>query len=89
MSVECSSVSDLNACMSQPSGTYSGGNKRRLNIAMALIGNPNLVLLDEPTTGVDPAARRSLWNILRSCQAMGQSIILTSHRYFISQKINY
>ncbi|CAK9811271.1 Phospholipid-transporting ATPase ABCA3 [Anthophora quadrimaculata] len=70
---------DLNACMHQPSGTYSGGNKRRLNIAMALIGNPTLVLLDEPTTGVDPAARRSLWGILQSCQAMGQAIILTSH----------
>ncbi|XP_076395704.1 phospholipid-transporting ATPase ABCA3 isoform X2 [Megachile rotundata] len=70
---------NLNACMYQPSGTYSGGNKRRLNIAMSLIGNPTLVLLDEPTTGVDPAARRSLWNILQSCQAMGQAIILTSH----------
>lgn len=74
---------DLNACMHQPSGTYSGGNKRRLNIAMALIGNPTLILLDEPTTGVDPAARRSLWNILQSCQTMGQAIILTSHRYLI------
>ncbi|KAK9310741.1 hypothetical protein QLX08_000052 [Tetragonisca angustula] len=70
---------NLNACMHQPSGTYSGGNKRRLNIAMALIGNPTLVLLDEPTTGVDPAARRSLWNILQSCQTIGQAIILTSH----------
>lgn len=69
--------------MSQPSGTYSGGNKRRLNIAMALIGNPTLVLLDEPTTGVDPAARRSLWNTLQSCQAAGQAIILTSHRYLL------
>ncbi|TGZ53371.1 phospholipid-transporting ATPase ABCA3 [Temnothorax longispinosus] len=70
---------NLTACMKQPSGTYSGGNKRRLNIAMALIGNPTLVLLDEPTTGVDPAARRSLWNTLQSCQASGQAIILTSH----------
>lgn len=70
---------NLKACMSQPSGTYSGGNKRRLNIAMALIGNPTLVLLDEPTTGVDPAARRSLWTVLQSCQAAGQAIILTSH----------
>ncbi|XP_050474315.1 phospholipid-transporting ATPase ABCA1-like [Bombus huntii] len=70
---------NLNSCMHQPSGTYSGGNKRRLNIAMALIGNPALVLLDEPTTGVDPAARRSLWNILQTCQTMGQAIILTSH----------
>ncbi|XP_039306572.1 retinal-specific phospholipid-transporting ATPase ABCA4 [Solenopsis invicta] len=70
---------NLTACMKQPSGTYSGGNKRRLNIAMALIGNPTLVLLDEPTTGVDPAARRSLWNTLQLCQAAGQAIILTSH----------
>ncbi|XP_058807246.1 phospholipid-transporting ATPase ABCA1-like isoform X2 [Phymastichus coffea] len=69
----------LNVCASQPSGTYSGGNKRRLNIAIALIGHPNLVLLDEPTTGVDPAARRSLWNIIQSCQSTGQAIILTSH----------
>ncbi|XP_008203603.1 phospholipid-transporting ATPase ABCA1 isoform X2 [Nasonia vitripennis] len=70
---------NLNICASQPSGTYSGGNKRRLNIAMALIGNPSLVLLDEPTTGVDPAARRSLWNVIQSCQTTGQAIILTSH----------
>ncbi|KAH0563704.1 hypothetical protein KQX54_004906 [Cotesia glomerata] len=70
---------NLTACANQPSVTYSGGNKRRLNIAMALMGNPPLVLLDEPTTGVDPAARRSLWNTLKSCQNIGQSIILTSH----------
>jgi ABC-type multidrug transport system ATPase subunit len=71
---------DLNACAFQPSGTYSGGNKRRLNIAMALIGNPNLILLDEPTTGVDPGARRSLWNVIQSCQTRGQAVVLTSHR---------
>ncbi|XP_011306963.1 retinal-specific ATP-binding cassette transporter [Fopius arisanus] len=70
---------NLTACADQPSNTYSGGNKRRLNIAIALIGNPSLVLMDEPTTGVDPAARRSLWNTLKICQASGQSIILTSH----------
>ena len=74
----------MNVCASQPSGTYSGGNKRRLNIAIALIGNPKLVLLDEPTTGVDPAARRSLWNTIQSCQTAGQAIILTSHRYYQS-----
>ncbi|XP_043500226.1 ATP-binding cassette sub-family A member 7-like [Polistes fuscatus] len=70
---------NLMACAIQPSGTYSGGNKRRLNIAMALIGSPTLVLLDEPTTGVDPAARRSLWTVIQSCQAAGQAFILTSH----------
>ncbi|KAL7306039.1 hypothetical protein TKK_0001504 [Trichogramma kaykai] len=70
---------NLNACAKQPSGTYSGGNKRRLNIAIALIGLPSLVLLDEPTTGVDPGARRSLWNVIQSCQASGQAVVLTSH----------
>ncbi|XP_008203624.1 retinal-specific phospholipid-transporting ATPase ABCA4-like [Nasonia vitripennis] len=70
---------NLNACAKQPSGTYSGGNKRRLNIAIALIGVPSLVLLDEPTTGVDPGARRSLWNVIQSCQTMGQAVVLTSH----------
>ncbi|XP_015109411.1 ATP-binding cassette sub-family A member 2 isoform X2 [Diachasma alloeum] len=70
---------NLTACAEQPSSTYSGGNKRRLNIAIALIGNPSLVLMDEPTTGVDPAARRSLWNTLKICQDSGQSFILTSH----------
>ncbi|KAJ8686326.1 hypothetical protein QAD02_022120 [Eretmocerus hayati] len=70
---------NLIACASQPSGTYSGGNKRRLNIAMALIGNPSLILLDEPTTGVDPGARRSLWNVIQLCQKAGQAVILTSH----------
>ncbi|KAJ8686329.1 hypothetical protein QAD02_022123 [Eretmocerus hayati] len=70
---------NLTACASQPSGTYSGGNKRRLNIAMTLIGIPDLVLLDEPTTGVDPGARRSLWNVIQSCQITGQAVVLTSH----------
>ncbi|XP_058807192.1 ATP-binding cassette sub-family A member 7-like isoform X2 [Phymastichus coffea] len=70
---------NLTACASQPSGTYSGGNKRRLNIAIALIGIPDLVLLDEPTTGVDPGARHSLWNVVQSCQTTGQAVVLTSH----------
>ncbi|XP_058807248.1 phospholipid-transporting ATPase ABCA1-like isoform X2 [Phymastichus coffea] len=70
---------NLSACALQPSGTYSGGNKRRLNIAIALIGNPNLVLMDEPTTGVDPGARRSLWNVIKACQTAGQAVVLTSH----------
>lgn len=74
-------VADLTASANQPSGTYSGGNKRRLNIAIALIGIPNLVLLDEPTTGVDPGARHSLWNVIQSCQMTGQAVVLTSHRY--------
>ncbi|XP_058807215.1 retinal-specific phospholipid-transporting ATPase ABCA4-like [Phymastichus coffea] len=69
---------NLTACASQPSATYSGGNKRRLNIAIALIGSPDLILMDEPTTGIDPGARRSLWNVIKSCQTAGQAVVLTS-----------
>lgn len=61
------------------SGTYSGGNKRKLSTAMALIGDPPIVFLDEPTSGVDPVARRNLWNVLIRCQKSGQAIVLTSH----------
>lgn len=64
-------------------GTYSGGNKRKLSTAMALIGDPVIVFLDEPTSGVDPVARRKLWNVLARCQKAGQSIVLTSHRYYL------
>ena len=61
------------------SGSYSGGNKRKLNVAMALVGDPPVIFLDEPSTGVDPVARRNLWKIIEKIQAAGQSVILTSH----------
>ncbi len=57
----------------------SGGEKRRLGIAMSLVGNPDLVFLDEPTTGLDPAARRELWSLIRSLQAAGKTVLLTTH----------
>jgi ATP-binding cassette subfamily A (ABC1) protein 1 len=60
-------------------GNYSGGNKRKLSTAIALIGRPQLILLDEPTTGMDPNARRFLWQVIRSLTQNGHSIILTSH----------
>ncbi|XP_052003577.1 phospholipid-transporting ATPase ABCA1-like [Xyrauchen texanus] len=60
-------------------GTYSGGNKRKLSTAMALIGCPPLVFLDEPTTGMDPKARRFLWDCILSVIKEGRSVILTSH----------
>lgn len=61
-------------------GDYSGGNKRKLCIGIALIGNPPLILLDEPTSGVDPLARRKIWDALSSIkQNIRSSIILTSH----------
>jgi len=61
-------------------GKYSGGNKRKLNTAIALIGDPPVVFLDEPTSGVDPMARRNLWKLLTASQRDGQAIVLTSHR---------
>ena len=61
-----------------PAGTLSGGNQRKLSVALALIGNPALVLLDEPSTGLDPDARRTLWDVIRmSCR--DRTVILTSH----------
>lgn len=61
------------------SRTYSGGNKRKLSTAIALMGDPTLVFLDEPTTGMDPGARRFLWNALLKVLHEKRSIILTSH----------
>jgi len=60
-------------------GKYSGGMKRRLSTAMAMIGDPALLLLDEPTSGVDPVSRHQFWGILEKIRDSGQSIILTSH----------
>ncbi|CAL8327347.1 unnamed protein product [Lota lota] len=60
-------------------GTYSGGNKRKLSTAMALIGCPPVIFLDEPTTGMDPKARRFLWDCILSILKDGRSVILTSH----------
>ena len=60
-------------------GSLSGGQKRRLAVALAFAGNPRLVLLDEPTTGLDVQARRALWDGIRTFHAEGGSILLTSH----------
>ncbi|GMS92021.1 hypothetical protein PENTCL1PPCAC_14196, partial [Pristionchus entomophagus] len=59
--------------------SYSGGNKRRLSLGMALVGMPDVLLLDEPTTGVDPKARRTIWGILSKVREAGSAIVLTSH----------
>jgi len=60
--------------------TYSGGNKRKLSLGMAIIGSPPVVFLDEPTTGVDPAARRRIWTSLTMLQKMSNcALVLTSH----------
>lgn len=58
---------------------YSGGNKRKLSTAVALLGNPSVVYLDEPTTGMDPGAKRNLWNMVQKVRNSGKAIVLTSH----------
>jgi ABC-2 type transport system ATP-binding protein len=57
----------------------SGGQQQRLSIALALVNDPELVFLDEPTTGLDPQARRSLWELVKSLQSRGKSVMLTTH----------
>ncbi len=57
----------------------SGGQQRRLEIGLGLIGNPDLIFLDEPTTGLDPDARRNIWNLVLELNAMGKTILLSSH----------
>jgi len=59
--------------------TLSGGQLRRLDLALALVGDPELIFLDEPTTGFDPGARRTAWDTIRSLKGLGKTILLTTH----------
>src|SRR5919197_511591 len=59
--------------------SLSGGQKRRLDLGIALVGDPDLVFLDEPTTGFDPAARRAAWEMIRSLRSLGKTVLLTTH----------
>jgi ABC-2 type transport system ATP-binding protein len=69
---------DLADVAKKPAATYSGGMRRRLDLAMTLIGDPRLIFLDEPTTGLDPRARRDVWQIIRGLAAGGVTIFLTT-----------
>ncbi|MET8145943.1 ATP-binding cassette domain-containing protein [Sphaerisporangium sp. NPDC005288] len=69
---------DLVEAARKPAGTYSGGMQRRLDLAMTLVGDPRLIFLDEPTTGLDPRSRRSMWQIVRELVASGVTIFLTT-----------
>jgi ABC-2 type transport system ATP-binding protein len=60
-------------------GRLSGGQRRRLDLALALVGDPELVFLDEPTTGFDPAARRTAWNVVGRLKELGKTVVLTTH----------
>jgi ABC-2 type transport system ATP-binding protein len=59
--------------------TLSGGQKRRLDLGLALVGDPELIFLDEPTTGFDPGARRTAWEMIRNLRSLGKTILLTTH----------
>jgi ABC-2 type transport system ATP-binding protein len=63
----------------RPASTYSGGERRRLDLAMTLVGSPRIIFLDEPTTGLDPRSRRTMWRIIRGLVADGVTIFLTTH----------
>jgi len=63
----------------EPTRRLSGGQLRRLDFALALVGDPELIFLDEPTTGFDPAARRNAWDTIRSLKELGKTVLLTTH----------
>jgi ABC-2 type transport system ATP-binding protein len=66
----------------------SGGQRRRLDLALALIGDPELVFLDEPTTGFDPAARRTAWGVIRRLKELGKTVLLTTHYLEEAQELS-
>ncbi|HEY7619159.1 MAG TPA: ATP-binding cassette domain-containing protein [Solirubrobacteraceae bacterium] len=69
---------DLQEAARRPAATYSGGMRRRLDIAMTLVGDPRIIFLDEPTTGLDPRSRYTMWQIIRGLAAGGVTIFLTT-----------
>ena len=69
---------ELTDAADKPASTYSGGMKRKLDLAMTLVGNPAVIFLDEPTTGLDPRSRRTMWDIIRGLAAAGTTILLTT-----------
>ncbi|WEH13412.1 ATP-binding cassette domain-containing protein [Streptomyces sp. VNUA24] len=69
---------DLTEASRKPASTYSGGMKRRLDIAMTLVGDPRIIFLDEPTTGLDPRSRHTMWQIIRELVTTGVTVLLTT-----------
>ncbi|MCM0675300.1 ATP-binding cassette domain-containing protein [Micromonospora phytophila] len=69
---------DLTDAAKKPASTYSGGMKRRLDLAMTLVGNPRIIFLDEPTTGLDPRSRHNMWQIIRELVCDGVTVFLTT-----------
>ena len=69
---------DLTEAAGRPAKTYSGGMRRRLDLAASLVGRPSVIFLDEPTTGLDPAKREDMWGVVRSLVAEGSTVLLTT-----------
>ena len=76
---EVLALAGLDDCASRRARTLSGGQARRLDFALALVGDPELIFLDEPTTGFDPAARRAAWDVVRALRDLGKTVVLTTH----------
>jgi ABC-2 type transport system ATP-binding protein len=68
-------------------GTLSGGQRRRLDLALGIAGDPELIFLDEPTTGFDPSARRRSWELVQSLRSLGKTILLTTHYMDVAQNL--
>jgi ABC-2 type transport system ATP-binding protein len=77
--VETIALVGLEEKQDQRANELSGGQRRRLDLALALVGDPELIFLDEPTTGFDPAARRTAWEVIRSLRDLGKTLLLTTH----------
>ncbi|MFT4147057.1 MAG: ATP-binding cassette domain-containing protein [Mobilitalea sp.] len=69
---------DMSEAANRRVGTYSGGMKRRIDISMSLVGNPKIIFLDEPTTGLDPEARLEVWKIIKELSSSGTTVFLTT-----------
>jgi ABC-2 type transport system ATP-binding protein len=76
---EVLALAGLDDCADRRARTLSGGQARRLDFALALVGDPELIFLDEPTTGFDPAARRAAWDVIRALKDLGKTVVLTTH----------
>ena len=72
-------VVELTADLNKRVANYSGGMKRRLSLAIALLGQPELLVLDEPTVGIDPSLRRKIWHELKLIRDQGRSVLITTH----------
>src|SRR5690348_2559491 len=76
---EAIALAGLDEAADRRASALSGGQRRRLDFALALVGDPELIFLDEPTTGFDPAARRAAWDVVRTLRELGKTVLLTTH----------